>query len=862
MSAALPTGRSARTAQVALVVLGVTLTVHTLAFTPLSHSLDDIKQVTLWIGGALCLGTWVLLLARGGVRLPQPLVLAGLGTFGTACALSVLFAAPHARWAGWDALLGLAALTGVFLLAAASVGSLAAARAGLRLWIGVGLATCAFGIFHHSGGFALLDGWMTERAMRNEGARAGILFMVVRTFASTSEMISTLLNPQFFGNYLGMLLPLAAVELVLSRREAPRSPHALWWSRAAALLLVLATWCILQTNSKSSIAMIPLTLVALPFAMRWASGDALPGFAHPRRWAAGAVGLLLVAAFLLRGQLGRLADTMETSLGSRGVIWSGAWRLFVESPLLGHGPGSFRIAFPGVRSPDYHLHAVSNLTLYAHNIVFDLLAEVGLVGALAFAFFLGALLWFGIRAARRLESPEERLICAALLLGVLMLLAGAMLTPMVRWPAGALIAFALLGQLAGLSVPNRGKEAAAPPAVRGIVVPLAAAAVVLLALTGTRAQAFFSASMDNARGLEAVREARFVETARGGGYRAAAEELDRAVASFERALERDPRFLTSYYQLAHAQNRRGMMTRELQRDAASDSLDAYLDAMAQTRAWQERALETYARLRAFAPDYSEVHYNIGVLHMGMGLDGLLASTHAAEAQPERAAELRSEAVRSLEDAVEAFERAAAMSNKITVHALHGATLRRLAQELPEGSEERRATLLRAGEILERAHALPPSYYAPSEDQRRQEEQDRREALVAAARALTEAREWERAAELWERAARDRPARTDHWHEAARAWRRAGNRPASEGVLEKALARNRLNGELLLVRAQWLVEDAPEIVSRSEAAAAVYELRHLAENVPGLLSDNQSARLQRLLRTISTWPRIDAETAPR
>src|SRR5690606_30405272 len=91
----------------------------------------------------------------------------------------------------------------------------------------------------------------------------------------------------------------------------------------------------------------------------------------------------------LRGQL----KNIQERVGPRRAIYAGALGMFADNPLFGGGPGSFRLLFPEYRSPDYHLTRISNLTLYAHNWVLDLLAETGLAGTLAYLAFLGGIAW-------------------------------------------------------------------------------------------------------------------------------------------------------------------------------------------------------------------------------------------------------------------------------------------------------------------------------------------------------------------------------------------------------------------------------------------------------------------------------------
>jgi hypothetical protein len=85
----------------------------------------------------------------------------------------------------------------------------------------------------------------------------------------------------------------------------------------------------------------------------------------------------------------------------RRTLWSAAWRMFRQHPLLGIGPDNFRHrygAFLGLapREVDERLHA--------NSLYFETLADLGAAGLVAFAFVLVAL----AAAARRAAAPAAR----------------------------------------------------------------------------------------------------------------------------------------------------------------------------------------------------------------------------------------------------------------------------------------------------------------------------------------------------------------------------------------------------------------------------------------------------------------------
>jgi O-antigen ligase len=153
-----------------------------------------------------------------------------------------------------------------------------------------------------------------------------------------------------------------------------------WWWSAAALLVLSSAY----TQSRSAI-LFSLWICALGFALRHRG--------PPWRRLALHAGILalatLVAMALIRASaLDRLADgTGEPRL----ALWGLAWRLFAGSPWLGVGWGEFAGAAFAAGLPPL-LGAYEVVWTSAHNIVLQLLAETGLVGAAVIV--VAALRWW------------------------------------------------------------------------------------------------------------------------------------------------------------------------------------------------------------------------------------------------------------------------------------------------------------------------------------------------------------------------------------------------------------------------------------------------------------------------------------
>ena len=213
----------------------------------------------------------------------------------------------------------------------------------------------------------------------------------------------TFAQPNPYGGYLGMLIPLACSVLVVRWRSLPQAPSGLarrWgdrllWLLALAGLATMSAGLVMSWSRGALLgALVGIALVVVALARRtWPLLLAL------------AVAALLLSPFwqpLVPGEyLARLDDTtaylgqdlslIEIDDANFAVIerlahWQAAWRMFSSSPWTGVGVGQYATVYPNVATPRWQ-----DPLGHAHNYYLHLLAESGLVG-------LGAYLWLFIAA--------------------------------------------------------------------------------------------------------------------------------------------------------------------------------------------------------------------------------------------------------------------------------------------------------------------------------------------------------------------------------------------------------------------------------------------------------------------------------
>ncbi len=760
----------------ALVILGLT------AYT---HQLDDIKIPFLLIGGAAMFVAWAGLLLAGLVELPPRIVWIAYGVYIAVCVASTITARDFAHWIGWQSTAMYVSALGFVLLGSAVIQTKKMAERALKFWVVITLVTTGFGLLHYAGFMEPFYKFLYPRGAPLDEDR---LHDLVKTFRDNRSMLSTILNVQFFGNFLTMTLPVTAACTMfvfhnLRRRIAENEPGYLVgisvaWMVASGLALVFALTCVFTTFAKSAILILPVLLVLFFGAAFWFAGLRR----IPHLWLMVACGAIMTATvlFFTWGDLRAQIKDLDESLGPRKAIWSGALAIFRDNPVLGGGPGSFRILFPEYRNPEYHLMRISNLTIYAHNWVLDLLSDTGVLGAAAYLTFLGSIFGLGYLALRRCPDMTIRVAVIGCLVGVVSILAGSMTTPMTRWPVGVGSLHAMLGTalgvaLLGLRAPGggepsrraRGNGAAGIASVRTYPMIakglLAASAIFLLWITPTSIRAFRAAYYHN----EGLKLSEFPDSFFGASGQAedpmVIDYLQKAVAHLRQSIALDPTRMTTYYKLANVENRLGRI---------------------------DTALATYKALQKYGPDYSEVHYNLAILYYN--------SARVAQASS-KGGEKGDAILTLMRRAVEEGDHSARLSRKISVVYFQGSLHSMLAQQLAQGTGESRAAYLRAGEIFQSVADLRVATVIQEPGQKEREEIERLASLKSAIEMFELAGDYAKAARAAERHLALSPGGAAPIQNAVRLYLLAKEETEAMRVIDASLAENPLGADMILLK---------------------------------------------------------------
>ncbi|MBI4351901.1 MAG: tetratricopeptide repeat protein [Elusimicrobia bacterium] len=279
-----------------------------------------------------------------------------------------------------------------------------------------------------------------------------------------NRSVSTFGNPNFISTYLVIFMPLAASLLMKADTGVKRAYYGLvflayegmlmssltrssWLGAAAAFAFLFAFASHrgqLKANKKF---LYPFFAVALLVCVLWpANSTDLTRSGLLDRINEAALGIRSPSAVSLSGDDGRIYSSFHQRL----LIWTSAWQMGLENPLLGKGWGQFELFYPF-----YQGRLLANFPVMrglrthannAHNEVLEQWSQAGLLGLGAFLWFL-ATLFYGFLRFYRAAPPEARYEAVPLAAGLAGALADNLLNVSIHfavpglafwWVAGAL----------------------------------------------------------------------------------------------------------------------------------------------------------------------------------------------------------------------------------------------------------------------------------------------------------------------------------------------------------------------------------------------------------------------------------------
>lgn len=246
----------------------------------------------------------------------------------------------------------------------------------------------------------------------------------------TTRVFATFDNPNFYAEFL-VLAFAVTLALVFAEKGVLRYVAAvLLVAQATALLLTYTrgSWLALALGLGIAVIMIDVRLI-WPFAV---------------------TGAAMVP--LVPGVLDRVASifSLEGTASFRLMLWEVAGASIASRPVFGAGLGRFYDAFRETVLSHPEL-TIGYLIYGAHNSYFQLAAEVGILGGIAFAWMVfGSCRMGAFYNMRMAGNMRARLVNAALTAGLVAFAVNAFTSNAFQHPRGAVFFFVLVGIQAGV----------------------------------------------------------------------------------------------------------------------------------------------------------------------------------------------------------------------------------------------------------------------------------------------------------------------------------------------------------------------------------------------------------------------------
>jgi O-antigen ligase len=254
------------------------------------------------------------------------------------------------------------------------------------------VAVCLFGLYQFFGDLLGLS--ITQTGLRPQYTKAVFGFPRIQ---------ATALEPLYFANYLLMPLLVSAALFITTKKKLFLGilglisvVFALTVSRGAMIGAVIGfivlILCLYKSFDRRVLRNVGLAIAGIILLV--VGGLTLAGISNPTQGksAIGTFAGLFGANFNQTATLTQRLDAQKQ-----------AWNIFLEKPLIGHGIGGYTwrvLNYPAVRT--------GGERIIVNNEPLELLAEVGILGTLAYLGFLVTLLWGGLRAGLRETNPERR----------------------------------------------------------------------------------------------------------------------------------------------------------------------------------------------------------------------------------------------------------------------------------------------------------------------------------------------------------------------------------------------------------------------------------------------------------------------
>ncbi|HEX2954931.1 MAG TPA: O-antigen ligase [Bacillota bacterium] len=217
-------------------------------------------------------------------------------------------------------------------------------------------------------------------------------------------------NQMIFAGYLTLMIPILAV-ISLNLR-----PLELKAKICFITISVLSLVALIYKGTRGALLAVAVALILYAMmrvqSKKWKMAGVITVFII--------FGIVIALFPQVQSRFSTLSNIRQSSDYERILIWRGAWRMFLDHPLTGVGPGNFKTLY---RERYISAEAFMRKCPHAHNNFLQFLAEGGILGFAGFMLLFGGILCFICREYRR-GNKANPLPLAAFLATIALLLQG------------------------------------------------------------------------------------------------------------------------------------------------------------------------------------------------------------------------------------------------------------------------------------------------------------------------------------------------------------------------------------------------------------------------------------------------------
>jgi len=402
-------------------------------------------------------------------------------------------------------------------------------------------------------------------------------------FAGT---FSTFGNPNFYAAWIVLVLPLVLSRLMIERK---------WYYAALALGILINIY---YTGTKGS-----WVGLGVEFSIFIILSTLYLIKGNPKKLKKVAVGMTLAILIVVSAGVTWFSVKRITSIRFRLFTWGATMKMISEpifvSPLkaviLGHGIETFKLVYPSYRRPEiFHIEGKHNTeTDHAHNEFMEVFYDEGIIGLTIFlwlmvSIFYGAFKRLSLTGMGGAQSKDEFYL-VGLIAGTAGMLAHASVSVHVRFVSSGYILWTFLGLLVVHSAPFKKVKEEKINQRTGPLVLLMLAVLTAGAYNSFHASRRFLANIYHNRAIAYSKQRMW----------------DQALLYYKKVQEYHPSFIMAYYFEGNVYNDR--LSEALQKKNQKE-IELYYN----------KAIETYRKVRTMYPNYVQLHFQEGMLHLKVG----------------------------------------------------------------------------------------------------------------------------------------------------------------------------------------------------------------------------------------------------